>query len=462
MSDMTAQARQAWPQVLEAVRARRRFTWILLSQNARVHSCAGDTVTLCWGNHGALDNFFSSGSADLLEQALKDVLARSVAVESVVESAPPGSSSETGKPAEQSQATATTPYSPLLQPKDPMPPLQQVLGQTAFLVHEQGDDQAAALLGAVEDVELRTKDHPGRGHEALLVAPSPLVPRFTDDVMATIQPVFETVAKRHGLKIHGVTAVPVLPVVDHDWRQTLQTKMARPTEDSAASPAEPERNALPQNEDASAQDTRSWCTRQGKSTGRRCRREAAVWPVYDDLPPPVQACAGHLTPKEWSDCKQARDRSRIELVFTQERERTTREILSGMPKPASLTERVTRPCTGACMRPPAQVHNADGASATCASCDGYVCLRCGSQRVDQGLELCERCEESEMQGEVIPDPHTRLQSMVNALVKTTGTTHRQVNAQLNRTIGVASRSGAGEQVIFRATDAAQAWLDQLD
>ncbi|MFJ3616291.1 hypothetical protein [Streptomyces hydrogenans] len=461
MADMTAQVREAWPQVLEAVRARRRFTWILLNHNARVRSYDGDTVTLCWGNDGALDNFVSSDSAGLLEQALKDVLAQPVSVASVVECAPPGSSSETGEPTEQRQTTATTPYTPPLQPKEPMPPLQRVLGQTAFLVHEQGDDQAAALLGSVEDVELRTKDHPGQGHEALLITPSPLVPRFTDDVIATIRPVFENVARRHGLKIHGVTAVPVLPAVDHDWRQTLQTKLAQRTEDSPASPDEPARNTLRLNEDSSAQDTRSLCTRQGKSTGRRCRRETAVWPAHDGLPPPVQACAGHLTPQEWSDCKQAGDRSRTEPVSTQEKQRTTREILSGMPKPASLTERVTRPCTGACVRPATQVHNADEASTACASCDGYVCLRCGIQRVDHDLELCENCEEREVQGEDVPDPRTLLLSMVNALVKATGTTHRQVNARLNRTIGVASRSGAGEQVILRAADAAQAWLDQL-
>ncbi|MFF9143912.1 hypothetical protein ACF1BN_03475 [Streptomyces sp. NPDC014861] len=461
MADMTAQVREAWPQVLEAVRARRRFTWILLNHNARVRFYGGDAVTLCWGNHGALDNFVSSGSVGLLEQALKDVLAHPVSVESVVECAPPGSSSETGEPAEQGQTTGTIPYSLPLQPEETMPPLQRVLGQTAFLAHEQGDDQAAALLGAVEDVELRTKDHPGQGHEALLVTPSHLVPRFTEDVIATIRPVFENVARRHGLRIHGVTAVPALPAIGHDWRQTLQTKLSQRTEDGPASPAEPAGNALHLNEDSSAQDTRSWCTRQGKSTGRRCRRETAVWPAYDDLPPPVQACAGHLTPQEWSDCKKARDRSRTELVSAQEKPRTTRDVLSGMPKPASLTERVTRPCTGACVRPAAQVHNADQASTACASCSGYVCLRCGIQRADQSMELCEGCEEREVQGEDVPDPRTRLLSMVNALVKATGTTHRQVNAELNRTIGVASRSGAGEQVILRAADAAQAWLDQL-
>ncbi|MFJ6890043.1 hypothetical protein ACIQRC_35085 [Streptomyces californicus] len=51
--------------------------------------------------------------------------------------------------------------------------------------------------------------------------------------------------------------------------------------------------------------------------------------------------------------------------------------------------------------------------------------------------------------------------MVNDLVKATGTTHREVNAGLNRRIGVPSRVGAEEQVIRRAAGAARAWLDEL-
>lgn len=51
--------------------------------------------------------------------------------------------------------------------------------------------------------------------------------------------------------------------------------------------------------------------------------------------------------------------------------------------------------------------------------------------------------------------------LVNDLVKATGTTHRQVNARLNRKAGVITRVGADEQVIRRAARDARAWLDQL-
>ncbi|MEW1926791.1 hypothetical protein [Streptomyces sp. NPDC088360] len=60
-----------------------------------------------------------------------------------------------------------------------------------------------------------------------------------------------------------------------------------------------------------------------------------------------------------------------------------------------------------------------------------------------------------------PNPRARLTVMVNDLVKATGTTHRDVNARLNRRIGVRSRAGADEQVIRRAASAARSWLDEL-
>jgi hypothetical protein len=51
--------------------------------------------------------------------------------------------------------------------------------------------------------------------------------------------------------------------------------------------------------------------------------------------------------------------------------------------------------------------------------------------------------------------------VINNLVRATGTTHQQVNARINRSIGVASRVGADEQVIRSAAGAARDWLDRL-
>lgn len=61
-----------WPGVLEAVKNRRRFTWILLSQNAQVTGFDGTTLQLGFPNVGARDNFASSGSEDVLKAVLAE------------------------------------------------------------------------------------------------------------------------------------------------------------------------------------------------------------------------------------------------------------------------------------------------------------------------------------------------------------------------------------------------------
>ncbi|MFF4169740.1 DNA polymerase III subunit gamma and tau [Streptomyces sp. NPDC001744] len=67
-----AQVRNLWPQILDAVKNRRRFTWILLSQNAQVAGFDGTTLQLGFLNAGARDNFAGSGSEDVLKQALAE------------------------------------------------------------------------------------------------------------------------------------------------------------------------------------------------------------------------------------------------------------------------------------------------------------------------------------------------------------------------------------------------------
>jgi DNA polymerase-3 subunit gamma/tau len=85
--------RALWPNILEAVKNRRRFTWILLSQNAQVTAFDGTTLQIGFVNAGARDNFASSGSEDVLRQALAEQFNVQWKVEAVVDasggSAPP-------------------------------------------------------------------------------------------------------------------------------------------------------------------------------------------------------------------------------------------------------------------------------------------------------------------------------------------------------------------------------------
>ncbi|MFK4112046.1 DNA polymerase III subunit gamma and tau [Streptomyces sp. NPDC002176] len=86
--------RMLWPNILEAVKNRRRFTWILLSQNAQVTGFDGTTLQLGFASAGARDNFSASGSEDVLRQALAEQFNVQWRIEAVIDpsgggSAPP-------------------------------------------------------------------------------------------------------------------------------------------------------------------------------------------------------------------------------------------------------------------------------------------------------------------------------------------------------------------------------------
>ncbi|MFE2409763.1 DNA polymerase III subunit gamma and tau [Kitasatospora sp. NPDC059408] len=80
-----AQVRQLWPQILEAVKNRRRFTWILLSQNGQVAGFDGSVLQVSFVNAGARDSFVGSNSDDVLRQALGDALGVDWRIECIVD-----------------------------------------------------------------------------------------------------------------------------------------------------------------------------------------------------------------------------------------------------------------------------------------------------------------------------------------------------------------------------------------
>ncbi|WP_327269063.1 DNA polymerase III subunit gamma and tau [Streptomyces sp. NBC_01218] len=79
------QVRNMWPDILEAVKNRRRFTWILLSQNAQVTGFDGTTLQIGFVSAGARDNFASSGSEEVLRQALAEGFNAQWRVETVID-----------------------------------------------------------------------------------------------------------------------------------------------------------------------------------------------------------------------------------------------------------------------------------------------------------------------------------------------------------------------------------------
>ncbi|TCN39295.1 DNA polymerase-3 subunit gamma/tau [Kribbella orskensis] len=94
-----ADVRRLWPEILEAVKAKRRFAWIMLSQNAQVIAIDEQTLTLGLVNAGARESFARSGSDEILRQAMIDTIGLNRRVEAVVDpSSDPGAAPPAAPP----------------------------------------------------------------------------------------------------------------------------------------------------------------------------------------------------------------------------------------------------------------------------------------------------------------------------------------------------------------------------
>ncbi|NJP68616.1 hypothetical protein [Streptomyces spiramenti] len=124
------QVQPRWDAVLEAVKKRRRFSWILLSQNARISGEDGSTLRVGFATVGARDSFVNSNSDDPLREALGEVLGTPWKVEAVVEggggaapAGPGGGGSYGGGP------QGFTPSPPAAPPTAPAPQAPQPGGR---------------------------------------------------------------------------------------------------------------------------------------------------------------------------------------------------------------------------------------------------------------------------------------------------------------------------------------------
>jgi DNA polymerase-3 subunit gamma/tau len=77
--------RRLWPEVLEEVKGRRRFTWILLSQNAQVADVRDGVLVLAMAGVGPRDSFAKGGSEDILREALNEALGVDFKIEAIVD-----------------------------------------------------------------------------------------------------------------------------------------------------------------------------------------------------------------------------------------------------------------------------------------------------------------------------------------------------------------------------------------
>ncbi len=103
--------RRLWPEVLEEVKGKRRFTWMLLSQNAQVAELRNNTLLLAMANAGARDHFGRGGSEDVLKEAIVVVLGADFKIETMVDvsASPPVPGRAPSPPASRPRRNAARP-----------------------------------------------------------------------------------------------------------------------------------------------------------------------------------------------------------------------------------------------------------------------------------------------------------------------------------------------------------------
>ncbi|MGN6253043.1 MAG: DNA polymerase III subunit gamma and tau [Marmoricola sp.] len=113
--------RRMWPDLLEAVKKRRRFTWILLSQNAQVIGFDGSVLTVGLKNAGARESFVGGGSDEVLREAVREHVGGDWRVEAVVD---PSADPDAGAPRVTRPAVAETPVDDVAPRGTPAAPAQ--------------------------------------------------------------------------------------------------------------------------------------------------------------------------------------------------------------------------------------------------------------------------------------------------------------------------------------------------
>jgi DNA polymerase III subunit gamma/tau len=145
--------RRLWPEVLEEVKGKRRFTWILLSQNAQVAELRNGTLLLAMSNPGARDSFARGGSEDVLREAMVVVMGADFTIETMVD---PSAGSSAGVP----RAAVTTEQRPMA-PRSGPDSSQARVANGARSDTAEGPDSVASR----DDNDL---DEDGESHTELL------------------------------------------------------------------------------------------------------------------------------------------------------------------------------------------------------------------------------------------------------------------------------------------------------
>ena len=168
-----ADVRRIWPDLLDAVKKMRRFTWILLSQNAQVIGVDATSLTVGFKTAGARDSFIGGGSEEILRQAAIDMIGADWKIETAVDpSAQPGAETapRVSRPAVQPSGPSEPPPSaPPAWASDEAPPEPQAApaparpetiaaARSGIAPTRNGDDPPPAPSGPDPDADAHRDD----------------------------------------------------------------------------------------------------------------------------------------------------------------------------------------------------------------------------------------------------------------------------------------------------------------
>ena len=179
------EVRRLWPDLLEAVKLKRRYTWILLSQNAQVAAVDDKTLTIALINAGARNSFSSGGSEEILRQAAIDVIGHDWRIEAIVDpSAQPGAEHRD----EQRPGVDVLPDPSRGRPRDPRARTAQAAPEApapppAEPQRRPVDPAAVATArGAIQETRAQGEQRPGREPTVSDADASPDDPDADDDL----------------------------------------------------------------------------------------------------------------------------------------------------------------------------------------------------------------------------------------------------------------------------------------
>jgi DNA polymerase III subunit gamma/tau len=103
-----AGVRRMWPDILEVVKAKRRFTWLVLLDHVQVVGLSEGALTLAFANEGQRKNFATGGSEEVLREAIHEVLGADWRIDAVLD---PGHAGGSGGGPRGAAGSATRPAS---------------------------------------------------------------------------------------------------------------------------------------------------------------------------------------------------------------------------------------------------------------------------------------------------------------------------------------------------------------